>query len=158
MTKKKKIVFLSAALILALAVLVPAVFYGSALTDPWGLRFSASNVTPEGLTLTVVRSPLAPEQKDARFLPTTGAYYFLEKKQDGAWVEVPPRANADDLWEMIAYRFPRAVRFSVEIRDLDYRYGTLPAGRYRVGKLVTLQAEDGTREERPYYAVFTLKR
>ncbi len=154
---KRKVLFLVVAVLLLALILLPALFYGGALLDPWGLQFRVSDVTPGSLTLRAVRSPLVPEEKDPRLNLTTGAYYFLEKEQDGAWAEVPPRANADDLWIMVAYGFPRGRRVSWEISDLEYRYGTLPAGRYRIGKTVTRQAEDGTREDRPYYAVFTLK-
>lgn len=160
MTKQKAAVLAGLLILvsaLTLMALVLAVLYGSALWDAWGLRLRVTDAAPDGLTLHAERSPLVPKEGDSSPGLSTGNEYFLEIERDGAWAEVPPRANADDLWELIRYRLPRGMRQRWEIGDLEYRYGTLPAGRYRIGKIITLQKADGTREERAYYAEFTLK-
>ena len=55
----------------------------SAYQDPWGVKLTAKNITPSGLTIVCTQQDGEPTGE-----LQTGSYYGLEMLQDGEWVAV----------------------------------------------------------------------
>lgn len=147
--KTWKTVFFGILAALILAAAGALALWGKALWDPWGLRLTAHAVSPQGITITGIRTPWAGG------IPTTGSYYFLEKREKGAWVTLPPKANEETLWTLVAYGFPRGI-YDLPRIDFSLHYHDLSPGQYRLGKRVSAEDREGNRETRVYYAPFTI--
>lgn len=62
-----------------------------------------------------------------------GEYFYLEKKYDGKWYEVPIAIKENYGFEDIAYILP-ANEETEWVVDWDWLYGSLEAGEYRIIK------------------------
>lgn len=122
-----------------------------AYQDPWGVKLTARDITPTGLTLVCTQWDGEP----AGAL-NTGGYYALEALRDGAWSEVGRLPlEGGPAWTSEAWAIPA----NAETRwDVDWTrlYGALPAGSYRISKSVMDVRETGDYDTRTYYAGFDL--
>ena len=100
-----------------------------AYEDPWGVKLTVRDVTPEGLTLEC-------RCEDAASAVTgtlqTGTEYTLERLEEGVWQPVE-YSITDFGWDDVAYLIPTGETTLWEI-DWQWLYGTLTAGTYRIGK------------------------
>ena len=102
--------------------------------DEWGLALAAEDVSPTGLT---------------------GSPFWLEKEQDGTWVEVEPLIE-DMAWDMMAYVINMDGDTELE-QSWSALYGELAPGSYRLGKTVMDFRGTGDYDQRDYYAYFTVE-
>ncbi len=119
------------------------------ITDPWGIRLTATDVTSSKLTL--VCEQLGGE-------PTgeleTGGYYFLEKNINEQWLPVEMLQSEDEVaWTQEAWIIPMNNTIKWDV-DWVWLYGELPVGGYRVGKEIMDFRETGNYDENIYYANF----
>ena len=122
-----------------------------AYQDPWGVKLTAMNITPSGLTIVC-------EQQDGE--PTgelnTGSYYGLEILRDGEWVEVELLPMEYELaWTSEAWMIPNNAETEWEV-NWSRLYGELPAGSYRISKSVMDFRGTGDYDTKTYYAGFDL--
>lgn len=122
-----------------------------AYQDPWGVKLTAENITPSGLTIVC-------EQQDGE--PTgelhTGSYYGLEVFQDGEWVAVDLLPMEHELaWTMEAWLIPSNTETEWEV-DWTYLYGELPVGTYRISKSIMDFRGSGDFDKKTYYAGFDI--
>lgn len=122
-----------------------------AYQDPWGVKLTAKNITPSGLTVVCT-------QQDGE--PTgelhTGSYYGLEVLRDGEWVAVDLLPMEHELaWTMEAWMIPQNADTEWEV-NWSRLYGELPAGSYRIGKSVMDFRGTGDYDTQTYYAGFDL--
>lgn len=121
-----------------------------ARTDAWGLALAAEDVSPTGLTLRFVQRDGAPTGE-----LETGSPFWLEKEQDGTWVEVEPLIE-DMAWDMMAYVINMDGDTELE-QSWSALYGELAPGSYRLGKTVMDFRDTGDYDQRDYYAYFTVE-
>ncbi len=121
------------------------------IVDPWGVTFSAKNVTSESLTIVC-------EQKgeiDGVEL-ITGSYYTVQKFVNGCWKNVDFLPQEYDVaWTAEGWVIPenKAVEWSV---NWAWLYGQLSPGKYRIGKEVMYFRGTGDFDEKMYYAEFEI--
>lgn len=118
--------------------------------DEWGLALAAEDVSPTGLTLRFVQRDGAPTGE-----LETGSPFWLEKEQDGTWVEVEPLIE-DLAWDMMAYVINMDGDTELE-QSWSALYGELAPGSYRLGKTVMDFRGTGDYDQRDYYAYFTVE-
>ena len=122
-----------------------------AYQDLWGVKLTAKNITPSGLTIVC-------EQQDGE--PTgelnTGSYYGLEVLRDGEWVPVELLPMEHELaWTMEAWAIPANEETEWDV-NWSRLYGELPAGSYRIGKSIMDFRGTGDYETKTYYAGFDI--
>ena len=122
-----------------------------AYQDPWGVKLTAKNITPSGLTIVC-------EQMDGE--PTgelnTGSYYALEVLRDGEWVAVELLPMEYELaWTSEAWMLPANGETEWDV-DWSRLYGELPADCYRISKSVMDFRGTGDYDTKTYYAGFDL--
>ncbi len=130
------------------------------LTQPqdWGITLSARNVGPTGLTLVCTQAGGSFRGKEGPFLTSinllTGGYFWVEKLVDGVWTDLP--VPEDLSWTTEGYVIPihDSVQWNVNWSGI---YGSLEAGRYRIGKTVSFTQAPGESESQVYYAEFTIR-
>lgn len=122
-----------------------------AYEDPWGVKLTVRDATPEGLTL-------ACRCEDAASAVTgtlqTGTEYTLERLEEGVWQPVE-YIITDFGWDDVAYLIPTGETTQWEI-DWQWLYGTLTAGIYRISKEVMDFREAGDFDTKIYTAEFEL--
>ena len=119
--------------------------------DPWGVKLTAKNITPSGLTIVCT-------QQDGE--PTgelhTGSYYGLEVLRDGEWVAVDLIPMEHELaWTMEAWMIPSNTETEWEV-NWTRLYGELSAGTYRISKSIKDFRDTGNYDTKTYYAGFDL--
>lgn len=119
--------------------------------DPWGVKLTAKNITPSGLTIVCT-------QQDGE--PTgelhTGSYYGLEVLRDGEWVAVDLLPMEHELaWTMEAWGIPANAETEWVV-NWSRLYGALPAGSYRISKSITDFRGSGDFDKKTYYAGFDI--
>ncbi|MBE6626378.1 MAG: hypothetical protein E7628_04265 [Ruminococcaceae bacterium] len=120
--------------------------------NKWGVTLTAENVTSKGLTLVVKQSG----GEDVAEL-TTGSPYVIEKLDGEDWVKVPYAPQEYDVvWDMMAYLIQMENTTTWEV-NLEWLYGELPAGEYRIGKEITNFRGPGDHEAEMLYARFSVK-
>lgn len=122
-----------------------------AYQDPWGVKLTAKNITPSGLTIVC-------EQQDGE--PTgelhTGSYYGLDVLKDGEWIAVDLLPMEHELaWTMEAWGIPANAETEWEV-NWTHLYGELPAGTYRISKSITDFRGSGDFDKKIYYAGFDI--
>lgn len=119
------------------------------ITDAWGIRLTASNVTDSKLTLVCEQSggqPIGDLQ--------TGSYYFLEKHVDNQWLPVEMLPSAHEVgWTDQAWIIPMNDTVQWDV-DWAWLYGELPVGGYRIGKEIMGFRGSGNYDTSIYYANF----
>ena len=93
----------------------------SAYQDPWGVKLTAKNITPSGLTIVCTQQDGEPTGE-----LQTGSYYGLEMLQDGEWVAVELLPMEYELaWTSEAWMIPNNAETEWEV-NWSRLYGELP--------------------------------
>lgn len=122
-----------------------------AYQDPWGVKLTAKNITPAGLTIVCTQQDGEPTGE-----LNTGSYYGLEVLRDGEWVAVELLPMEHELaWTMEAWAIPSNTETEWEV-NWRRLYGKLPAGTYRISKSVMDFRGTGDYDTKTYYAGFDL--
>ena len=113
----------------------------------WGISMELSQVTVDGLTLTLSRSGGNPSG-----VLETGAWYVVQRWENENWQDVPELEREYPLaWIDIAYEVPHT--FRIDWTDL---YGSLPEGVYRIGKKVMDFRGTGDFDELVFHGEFEI--
>ena len=122
-----------------------------AYQDPWGVKLTAKNITPSGLTIVCTQHDGEPTGE-----LHTGSYYGLEVLRDGEWGAVDLLPMEHELaWTMEAWMIPQNADTEWEV-NWSRLYGELPAGSYRISKSVMDFRGTGDFDTKTYYAGFDL--
>lgn len=123
----------------------------SAYQDPWGVKLTAKDITPSGLTIVCTQQDGEPTGE-----LQTGSYYGLEVLQDGEWVEVELLPMEGELaWTAEAWTIPANAETEWDV-NWSRLYGELPAGSYRISKSVMDFRGTSDFDTKTYYAGFDL--
>lgn len=119
--------------------------------DPWGVKLTAKNITPSGLTIVCTQQDGEPTGE-----LNTGSYYGLEILRDGEWVAVELLPMEHELaWTMEAWAIPSNTETEWEV-NWTRLYGELSAGTYRISKSIMDFRGTGDYDTKTYYAGFDL--
>lgn len=120
--------------------------------DTWGVTMTAEDVTSTGLTLVIRHSGV---ELDGQL--GTGEAYWVEVRNGDVWNRVAPSEDGViRVWNAIARLIPANDK-SESIVNLEWLYGELPAGQYRIGKEIMLFRGTGDCDEQNYYAEFVIQ-
>ena len=118
--------------------------------EQWGIRLSAKNICPEGLTLYIAQSG----GKDINEL-LIGTDFYLEVFKDGQWETVPYISDSVG-WDSVAYMIRPDAVTEHEI-SWKYIYGALASGTYRISKSIYNYHSPGDYDEKFYSLEFEIK-
>ena len=128
-------------------------FYVFAVRD-LGITLAAEQVTEEGLTLACTQSGGNPTGE-----LNTGSWYELQRMGEKGWEQVPYSdqlpTDADVAWTAEAWLIPLEDTVQWDI-TLDYLYGKLQPGTYRILKEIMDFRGPGDFDQGICYAVFTI--
>lgn len=134
--------------------------YGNRVSwQDWGIMLYGEEITASGMTLVCQQSGTVPGDR----MTTTGAYqaqlmtgqpYWLERLEDGAWVEVPALLE-EVVWTMEGWGVNRSNNTRWKV-DWSRLYGELEPGTYRLGKTFSMSNYLGEWENQKYYAAFRI--
>lgn len=115
----------------------------------WGIALFPERVSRTGATATFYYHSSFPVEREL----TYGDFLSLERLENGSWVAVEELSGfAYDVGDS---SYPVADGYGM-VHEWPNRFGELPDGTYRMGKLVTLHHADGSIEEQMVYGYFTL--
>ncbi len=96
-----------------------------------GITLTAENITPTGLTIKCTQSGGRPAGE-----LLTGSWYVLQKwTQENGWEEMPYIIDGEIAWTSEAWTIPMDNTCEWEV-DWEWLYGTVPNGKYRIGKAI----------------------
>ena len=115
----------------------------------WGIALFPERVSRTGATAAFyVVNPLPSDGE-----LTYGDFLSLDRRIDGEWVPVEQLPGYE--YYVGDSSYPVADGYGM-VHEWQNRFGELPDGTYRMGKLVTLHHADGTTEEQMIYGQFSL--
>ena len=118
----------------------------------WGIQVSAENISPTGLNYVITQSGGDPT---ASF--RYGSHYWLEQYRDEEWVEVAYAPQEYEVgWTTEAHLINRDSTTTIHI-DWEWLYGELPAGQYRIGKVIDNHRGPSEQEHETYYVEFVIE-
>lgn len=112
----------------------------------WGVSIVPERVTRIGATATFV-------VLDSSMELTYGGFLSLDRLEGGNWVPVEELPGYE--YYVGDSSYPVTDGYGM-VHEWPDRFGELPDGTYRMGKLVTLHHADGTTEEQMIYGQFAL--
>ncbi len=113
-------------------------FESFGIPDKWGLRMSATDVTPTGLKLEFLQLG-----GDFEGDLSCGAEFMLAKYEDGKWLPVPEIEHEYPVvWNSMAYMIRKNERTELGAK-WDYLYGELEPGSYKIIKKVQKIIQSG---------------
>ncbi|MBR5617540.1 MAG: hypothetical protein IKW50_05085 [Oscillospiraceae bacterium] len=115
-------------------------------TNSWGL-----SIEPEYISRTGAAAIFACSEDITELELTYGDFFSLERFEDGAWKPVEELPGFEYTVGDAVY--PVAAGYGM-VHEWQDRFGQLPDGYYRIGKVVRLEQEDGTAEEQRVYGYF----
>ena len=122
-----------------------------AYQDHWGVKLTAKNITPSGLTIVCTQQDGEPTGE-----LNTGSYYGLEVLRDGEWVAVELLPMEGELaWTSEAWMIPANEDTEWDV-NWSRLYGELPAGSYRISKSIMDFRGIGDFDKETYYAGFDI--
>lgn len=122
-----------------------------AYQDHWGVKLTAKNITPSGLTIVCTQQDGEPTGE-----LNTGSYYGLEVLRDGEWVAVELLPMEGELaWTSEAWMIPANEDTEWDV-NWSRLYGELPAGSYRISKSIMDFRGTGDFDKETYYAGFDI--
>ncbi len=87
----------------------------------------------------------------------TGSWFILENwTQQNGWKEMPYVVEGDVAWTEEAWMISKDDTHEWEIK-WEYLYGTLPRGKYRIGKEIMDFRATGDYDKAVYYAEFEIE-
>ena len=117
--------------------------------ENWGITLTAENVIPTSATIKCTQSGGEPTGE-----LQTGSWYILETwTQENGWHEAP--CYAEVCWTEEAWLIPKDSVTEWEV-NWEWLYGTLPEGKYRIGKEITDFRGTGDYDEAIYFAEFEI--
>ena len=123
----------------------------SAEEDDWGISLVPDRVSRTGATALFSYSGSVPGEGGAEL--TYGDFLSLDRLVNGEWV---PCDELPGYEYFVGNSYYPVTDGYGMVHEWPDRFGELPDGTYRMGKLVTLHRADGTREEQMIYGSFTL--
>lgn len=117
----------------------------------WGVTLVPDRVSRTGATALFSYSGSVPGQDGAEL--TYGDYLSLERLENGEWTSVEQLPGYEYFVGDSSY--PVTDGYGM-VHEWDNRFGELPDGTYRMGKSVTLEYPDGSRESRLVYGEFSI--
>ncbi len=97
--------------------------------ETWGITLTVENITSTSATIKCIQSGGEPTGE-----LHTGSWFILENwTQENGWKEVPHVVEGDIAWTEEAWMIAQGDVCEWEI-DWEYLYGTIPEGKYRIGK------------------------
>jgi hypothetical protein len=120
--------------------------------ETWGITLTAENVTPTSATIKCTQSGGEPTGE-----LHTGSWFILENwTQQNGWKEIPYVVEGDVAWTEEAWMISKDDTHEWEIK-WEYLYGTLPRGKYRIGKEIMDFRAAGDYDKVVYYAEFEIE-
>lgn len=117
----------------------------------WGVSIKPDRVSRLGATALFVYIGNVPGEEGAEL--TYGDFLSLDRLENGRWIPVEELPGYEYFVGDASY--PVGEGYGM-VHEWQNRFGELPDGHYRMGKLVTLTRPDGTQEERLVYGEFLL--
>ena len=115
----------------------------------WGLSFLPGNVSPKSVTLVTRYAG-----SNAKEVLTYGEDFSLERQSNDSWVAVEELESYTPQGSDATFTVVDNCAVLFPIVD---RYGYLPDGRYRVGKMITRNDADGSSAQLMHYFTFSLE-
>lgn len=123
----------------------------SAYQDAWGMKLTAKDITPSGLTIVCTQQDGEPTGE-----LQTGSYYGLEVLREGEWTAVDLLPLEGELaWTSEAWMIPQNTETEWAV-DWTRLYGELPDGTYRISKSIMDFRGTGDYDTQTYCAVFDI--
>lgn len=120
--------------------------------ETWGITLTAENITPTGMTLICTQS-----DGEATGELRTGSWYILEHwTQKDGWQEIPYIIDGNIGWTSEAWIIPMNNTCEWEI-NWEWLYGTVPKGKYRIGKEVMDFRATGDYDNTVYFVEFEIE-
>ena len=120
--------------------------------ETWGITLTAENITPTCATVKCIQSGGEPTGE-----LHTGSWFILENwTQQNGWKEMPYVVEGDVAWTEEAWMISKDDTHEWEIK-WEYLYGTLPRGKYRIGKEIMDFRAAGDYDKAVYYAEFEIE-
>ena len=120
--------------------------------ETWGITLTAETVTPTSATIKCTQSGGEPAGE-----LHTGSWYILETwTQENGWKEMPYIIDGEIGWEDIAWIIPMDGTCEWEI-NWEWLYGTIPAGKYRIGKELMDFRGTGDFDKAIYFVEFSIE-
>ena len=119
--------------------------------DIWGITLTAENITSTSVTIKCTQTagnPIGELQ--------TGSWYILEQwTQESGWKEMPYIIDGELGWTAEAWMIPMNDTCEWEV-EWEWLYGTLPEGKYRIGKSIMDFRDSSDFDTATYYAEFNI--
>lgn len=115
----------------------------------WGIRLTAEDVTPTGMTLVCTQQGGRPKGE-----LETSPYFKLEMLSPNGWSDVNP-LTSEYVFEDLLLTIDKGNTVRWEI-NWESRYGALPAGTYRLSKAITDFVNENDQMRDFYFAEFTI--
>ena len=121
--------------------------------ETWGITLTAETVTPTSATIKCTQSGGEPAGE-----LHTGSWYILETwTQENGWKVMPYIIDGEIGWEDIAWIIPMDGTCEWEI-NWEWLYGTIPAGKYRIGKELMDFRGTGDFDKAIYFVEFSIEK
>ena len=118
--------------------------------EKWGITLSAENITPVGLTIKCTQSAGEPTGE-----LQTGSWYIIENwTKENGWKEMPYVIEGVG-WTSEAWIIPINDTCEWEV-NWEWLYGTLPKGKYRIGKQIDDFRDSGNYDTSTYHVEFEI--
>ncbi len=119
--------------------------------ETWGISLTAENITPTGAMIKCIQSGGEPTGE-----LQTGSWYILENwTQENGWKEMPYVVQGEIGWTAEAWMIPMNNTCEWEI-TWEWLYGTIPEGKYRIGKEIMDFRGSGDYDEAIYFTEFEI--
>lgn len=120
-------------------------------TDAWGVSLVPDRVSRTGATAIFSFPDYLFDHEYAEL--TYSDFLALERLENGEWVEVEELPGFE--YYVSDSSYPVTDGYGM-VHEWELRFGELPDGHYRIGKLITMKYADGTSEDRVIYGEFIL--
>lgn len=119
--------------------------------ETWGITLTAETVTPTSATIKCIQSGGEPTGE-----LHTGSWYILENwTQENGWREMPYVIDGEIGWTSEAWMIPMNDTCEWEV-NWEWLYGTIPDGKYRIGKEITDFRASGDYDNVIYFVEFSI--
>lgn len=124
---------------------------GMVFEETWGITLTTENVTPGSATIICTQSGGEPTGE-----LHTGSWYILENwTQENGWREMPYVIDGEIGWTSEAWMIPMNDTCEWEV-NWEWLYGTIPDGKYRIGKEITDFRASGDYDNVIYFVEFSI--
>jgi hypothetical protein len=121
--------------------------------ETWGITLAAEDITPTSATIKCTQSGGEPTGE-----LQTGSWYILETwTQENGWREMPYVIDGEIGWTAEAWMIPMNGTCEWEV-NWEWLYGTIPAGKYRIGKELIDFRGPGDFDKAIYFVEFSIEK